>query len=433
MKRMRTYLVCILCFATMAFSLAGCGAQEEQPAATDAGFRPALDTEAACEIHAVGNYNNFEALEAIFDRFNAYYPNVSLSYTVLDNYYDTIVPALSAEGAPDIFCAFPWMPYQERYDPLFALAEDLSDPSLNIDVGCIRSGLIYRDAQGSVPMLPVFSSSYGMLVNEDIFEREGLTVPTTYSSFLDACEKLKAAGYAGPVVTYNSSFLMCLPMVFPHFYATIRDNAEAVRALNAMEPSAGEYLRPSLELAADFMSRGYIDMDECNALENNYQALILRFFEGDVPMIFVNGDIVSGTAKRESLSQAFTERPFTYSFHPIPVTEEGCCFLNIVSMEFAVNKNSEQLDMANEFMRFLISTGELNELARVKRLLTTSTDFSLDGIYASFSEVDADRTIYEQDVGLQDPPIIQLRQAVWQVESGNMSVEEAIKAFGTLE
>lgn len=433
MKRMKRSLAGILCLAVMALSLAACGAREEQPAALDAGFRPALDTQTACEIHAVGNYNNFEALEAEFDRFNAYYPNVSLSYTVLDNYNDTIVAALSAEDAPDLFCAFPWMPYQERYDPLFAAAEDLSDPSLHIDAGCIRSGLIYRDAQGRVPMLPVFSSSYGMLVNEDIFEREGISVPTTYSSFLDACEKLKAAGYAGPVITYNSSFLMCFPMVFPYFYATIRDNAEAVRALNAMEPSAGEYLRPSLELAADFMRYGYIDMDESNALENNYQALILRFFEGDVPMIFVNGDIVSGTAKRESLSQAFTERPFTYGFYPIPATEEGCYFLNIVSMEFAVNKNSEQLDMTNEFMRFLIRPGELNELARVKRLLTTSADFSHDGMYASFIGVDADHTIYEQDLGLQDPPIIQVRQAVWQVESGNMSIEEAVKAFGTLE
>ena len=433
MKRMRTYLVGILCLVAVAFSLSACGAKESQLPAADTVFRPALDTETECEIRAVANYNNFEALEAEFDRFNEYYPNVSLNYTVLDNYNDTIVAALSTEDAPDIFCAFPWMLYQEQHAPLFAAAEDLSDPSLNIDIGCIRSGLIYRDAQGRVPMLPVFSSSYGMLVNEDIFEREGLAIPTTYSSLLDACEKLKAAGYAGPVITYNDSFLMCLPMVLPYFYATIQDNAEAVRALNAMEPSAGEYLRPTLELAEDFMSHGYIDMDECNALENNYQALILRFFEGDVPMIFVNGDTVSGTAKRESLSQAFTEKPFSYSFHPIPVTENGCYFLNIVSMEFAVNKNSEQLDMANEFMRFLISTGELNELARVKRLLTTSTDFSHDGMYASFIEVDADHTIYEQDIGLQDPPIIQLRQAVWQVESGNMSIEEAIKAFGTLE
>ena len=213
MRRIRAGLAGILCLVTIALSLAACGAQGKQSAAADAGFRPALDTETACEIHAVGNYNNFEALEAEFDRFNAYYPNVSLSYTVLDNYNDTIVTALSAEAAPDIFCAFPWMPYQERYDPLFAAAEDLSDPSLNIDASCIRSGLIYRDAEGRVPMLPVFSSSFGMLVNEDIFEREGLAVPTTYSSFLDACEKLKAAGYAGPVITYNNSFLMCHPMV----------------------------------------------------------------------------------------------------------------------------------------------------------------------------------------------------------------------------
>ena len=34
----------------------------------------------------MGDYGNFEALEAEFDRFNEYYPNVSLSYVKLDDY-----------------------------------------------------------------------------------------------------------------------------------------------------------------------------------------------------------------------------------------------------------------------------------------------------------------------------------------------------------
>ena len=48
-------------------------------------FKPSLDKETACEIKVVGDYKNFEALEAEFDRFNAYYPNVELSYEKIDN------------------------------------------------------------------------------------------------------------------------------------------------------------------------------------------------------------------------------------------------------------------------------------------------------------------------------------------------------------
>ena len=430
MKRMRTYLTGILCLVAVAFSLSACGAKDEQSPAADTGFRPALDTETECEIRAVANYNNFEALEAEFDRFNEYYPNVSLNYTVLDNYNDTIVAALSTEDAPDIFCAFPWMLYQAQHAPLFAAAEDLSDPALDIDTGCIRSGLIYRDAQGHVPMLPVFSSSYGMLVNEDIFAREGLAIPTTYSGFLDACEKLKTAGYAGPVITYNDSFLMCLPMVLPYFYAAIRDDAEAVRALNAMEPSAGEYLRPALELAADFMSHGYIDMDECNALENNYQALILRFFEGDVPMMICTADTVSGTKKRESQSEAFIKAPFNYSFLPIPVTEQGGYFVDTTSVEFSVNKQCDNLDMTNEFMRFLISDKELNQMASAKRLVAPTKTMSFDPVYAAFGNVPTERTFCPEVLGVKDPLAGQIRKAAHKVGKGELTVDEAVAMYG---
>ena len=49
-----------------------------QEAKAEAGFQPSLDTSIDCEINVIGGYSNFEALEAEFDRFNEYYPNVRL-------------------------------------------------------------------------------------------------------------------------------------------------------------------------------------------------------------------------------------------------------------------------------------------------------------------------------------------------------------------
>ncbi len=42
-------------------------------------FQPRLDTGTSCEITVIGSYSNFEALEAEFDRFNEFYPEVELS------------------------------------------------------------------------------------------------------------------------------------------------------------------------------------------------------------------------------------------------------------------------------------------------------------------------------------------------------------------
>ena len=108
-------------------------------------------------------------------------------------------------------------------------------------------------------------------------------------------------------------------------------------------------------------------------------------------MMICMGDTVSGTAKRESQSEAFSAAPFTYSFHPIPLSEEGGYFIDSPSVEFSVNKTCDNLDMTNEFMRFLIDSQELNEMALVKRLVTPTKDLSFSAVYEPFGRVPAER------------------------------------------
>ena len=425
--------LCALMLA-LVLCLTGCSGQKAPEAQeTGAGFRPKLDTKTDCAITVVGHYNNFEALEAEFNRFAEYYPNVKMSYSFLDDYNNIILTALSSSEAPDIFFTYPWMPYREGYESIYETAENLADPALGIDLSCIRGSLLYRDAAGKVPTVPVYTTTYGMMVNEAIFEKEKIKVPVTYAELLTACETLKKAGYASPIMAYNRGNFMLFPMYYPYFCAQIQGNEKAIQDLNEMKSGAGEYMRSAMNLAADFMSRGYIDLESCSQLENDYNAVIMRFFEGDVPMMFASGNTVSGTEKRESQSEAFSAHPFRYSFYPVPSTEEGGYFINMISMGFAVNKNSRNLEMANEFMRFLVSAGELNRMAQAKRMVTPCVDMSLDGVYAAFGQVDAKRVINLSDLGLADTPDSQVRKAGWLVSNGNMTVDEAVEAFGSIE
>ena len=89
--------------------------------------------------------------------------------------------------------------------------------------------------------------------------------------------------------------------------------------------------------------------------------------------------------------------------------------------------------MANEFMRFLISTEELNQMAKAKRMVTPCIDMSLDSVYAPFGEQAADRFINITEMGLADSASSQVSKAGWQVSNGLMTVDEAIKAFGSIE
>ena len=424
--------LCILLAVLMIMSLTACDA-EKQEAGAEEGFKPALDTSVRCHISVAGGYSNFEALEAEFDRFNEYYPNAELVYTKIDDYNNMIGTVLNGNDAPDIYVNYSWMYGREQYKSSIDHAEDLSDPALGLDLGCIRGNIVLKTEDGTLPMVPVFSNTYGMLVNNDLFKKEGLSIPTTYRELVDVCSAFREKGYANPMMGYSKEETTSLftVLIYPFFCGTVAHDAEAVKKLNALDPSAGEYMRPSLEKIVQFLNDRCVDLDACAAIENNYDAVILRFFEGDVPMMTCSGDTVSGTKKRESRSEAFLAAPFTYTFVPVPMSDEGAVFLDIPNLQFSVNKNSPNLDMANEFMRFLVTSRELNEMAQNKGLVSPIKDLSFSSMYAAFGAVPESGVLSPEVFGLTDDAVLQLRQAVFAVGSGAMTIDEAVAGYGT--
>ena len=426
-------LLCIVLVMCTLVSLTACSGKTQEE--TAAGFKPSLDTGTSCSITVAGSYDNFEALEAEFDRFNEIYPNVRLSYVKLDDYSNTLGTVLEGKDKPNIFFTYASMIGNEKYDSVFSHMEVLSDPALTLDLDCIRPGLINRDAEGRVLMVPVFSRTYGMLVNNDLFKKEGLSVPTTWAELMALCEAFRSKGYASPMMGYSlkSSSCFMYTVAYPMFAATLAENPDALALANKLDPAAGEYMRPALEAVEQLIRNDCIDLDACDQIEDNYTQVILRFFEGDVPMMICAGDTVSGTKKRESQSEAFSKAPFTYTFSPIPLTDEGGFFIDSPSVEFSVNKNCDNLDMTNEFMRFLITNKELNEMASKKRLVTPTNDLSFDTVYAPFGQVPSERTISPEVLGITDPLTVQIRVAAFQVGKGELSIDEAVAMYGSFE
>ena len=425
--------MCILLAAMMVLSLVSCSPAKKEEASSDEGFKPRLNTSTSCHINVAGGYDNFEALEAEFDRFNDHYPNVELMFTKVDDYNNMIGTVLNGNDAPDIYVNYSWMYGRDQYKSSIDHAEDLSDPALGLDLDCIRSNIILKTDDGKLPMIPVFSNTYGMLVNNSLFEKEGLKVPATYKDLVKVCEEFRKKGYESPMMGFSNEETTSIFTLasYPFFCSTVADDPEAVKKLNALDPSAGEYMRPALEKISQFLNDGCVNIDACAEIENNYDAVILRFFEGDVPMMTGSGDTVSGTEKRESRSEAFIASPFEYSFVPIPMSDEGAIFLDTSNLQFSVNKDSKNLDMANEFMRFLITSTELNEMAQRKGLMSPTKDLSFNSMYAAFGEVPESRVISPEEFGLIDDAVIQFRQAVYGVATGEMTIDEAVAGYGT--
>ncbi len=413
--------------------LQGCGNTGTQN--KDVSFSPKYDKDTEFSLTVAGSYSNFESLEAEFERFYEYYPNATLQYVTMDDYNNVISNALAGSEPPDIFTTGSWMIGNETYDAMFDACEVLSDPSVDINYSCIRDSLIRTTDSGDVVMLPIFTTSYGMMVNMDIFEKEGLSVPTNFSELMDVCTKLKSAGYESPVMGTDrfsgSGLFNCF--AYPMFSYNVINNSDKVDALNSFEASSGELMRPALERLYEFVNSDCIDVAKCEEeITDEYESVILRFFEGDVPMMLATGDVVSGTAKRESKSDAFSAHPFKYRFFAAPADDDGGFFINSVSLCFSVNKNSENVDMANEFMRFLISEKELNNMADLKRLITPVKNFSADELYSALSDIPGDKSFSDKETGLLDPAVRQFRAAIYAVGNGQMTVDEAIAAYGNI-
>ena len=425
MKKLNCLTIGILSVAL----LASCGGNEANE------FKPALDVETKCSIRVVGDYGNFEALEAEFDRFNLYYPHVTLTYEKLDDYNNSLGTVLESDNKPNIFFSYTWMMGNEKYNNVVSHMEELSDAKLKLDLNCLRQSLVNKTAEGKVLMVPIFSRTYGTLVNNDLFKKENLNIPNTWSELLNVSASFKEKGYKSPMMGYSLKSSSCLmyTIAYPAFVASLAKNPEALEKANSLDPSAGEYMREALTKVKQLVDNGVVNLEECDKIEDNYTKVILRFFEGDVPMMICAGDTVSGTKKRESQSEAYTKNPFDYTYIPIPLTEEGGYFMDSPSVQFSVNKDCKDLEMTNEFMRFLVSKQELNSMASLKRLVTPTKELTFDKVYAPFAKVPTSHTFSPEVLGIKDPLTVQIRNASFKVAKGQMTIDEAVNSYGSIE
>ena len=411
----------------LALSISGCNSSNnEEP------FTPKLDKETKCVISVKGHYDNFEALDEQIIKFNSYYPKVEVRYDKVDNYTkDTTLNNLFAgDDAPDIYFVSTGWENDSRYTMLFDHAEDLSNANLGIDTTVIRDALIYKDKNGKIPMLPIFTNTYGMIVNEDLLAKHHLSIPKTYNQLISVCDSLVKLGYTSPVMSYKASLYS---LYFPYFLSTINNNKTAIDALNSLKASAGSYIRDALEKTNDFMSHKFIDKDKCTSEieKDNTDSICYRFYKGDVPFIFTEVNRLSGSNKRESKSEEYLANPFKYSFQPVPSSDNSGYYFNTISLSFAVNKDSKNLEMTNEFMRFLIRSQSLNEMSSNKRQISPSKVLGDDKLFNSFKDVlKSNRVLYNSTVGLSNEADTQVRKTFDAFLNG-ASIDIAIASYGS--
>ena len=70
-------------------------------------------------------------------------------------------------------------------------------------------------------------------------------------------------------------------------------------------------------------------------------------------------------------------------------------------------------------------------MAQNKGLMSPTKDLSFNNMYAAFGEISESQILSPEEIGLTDDAVTQLRQAVYKVGKGEMTIDDAIAAYGS--
>lgn len=225
-------------------------------------------------------------------------------------------------------------PYSESVIPSMAqLASDLFD--------------------GKTMCVPYIPQAYMIFCNKNIFEEVGITqYPQTWEEFLDACAKIKAAGYI-PITTdsaYGSSWMgyYLSRLIGNDRVAEIVKDPEAFKA----EPGVLEAAKAIEELA----TLGYFDP---NIGSNVYPAAQQDMVISEQIAMYINGTWLPNEV---AATTADTYKWGAFAFPAVPNgvegTEAGC----YSSYAIAINKDCDDATTAAAFEFIVyITTGEFDQ------------------------------------------------------------------------
>ena len=139
--------------------------------------------------------------------------------------------------------------------------------------------------------------------------------------------------------------------------------------------------------------------------------------------------LVSGMKKRESKSETFSANPFEYEFLYAPLGDKGAYAYQQPWYGFSVNKDSEEKEIAVEFLRFMMQEKEIDEMASIKGLPSVAEN-GTDEWYAGLRDAKNIEASFINDGSVPDSIRAALEQVCNDFGAGVYgNANEAVPAF----
>ena len=287
-----------------------------------------------------------EITESLVADFMAVNPDITVTPVIqatLDHRRNLMVAA-SSQTMPDAW--FIWGGTIGGFYSENGLSYDLADYAAahNWDEKFSAAALNLSTLNGQLAGYPAAMNAIGVFYRKDIFEANGIAVPTTFEEFEQACATLKAVGIV-PIGTggLGGYHVMRLTEALIEMYA----GSELHDKLNSLEePWTNEAVVKAFTKLKEFSDlgyfpEGYVTQDPEAAKMLLYAGMTAMQIEGQ----YMESNFVADEQDRD-----------LYGYFKLPLSEEGNRMSAFVEMwQFNKNLTDEELEAALKFADFYFS------------------------------------------------------------------------------
>lgn len=418
MKKISKNILSVITFSSvLLISLVGCEKNNNYK------FSPQLNTDEKLTLNILGYFGNFEALDAVTNDFNKYYPNISFNYQQVSG--NNLVAFLDSNFQTDIF-----MTSSDTISSTNLIDYCLDLSTVNLNLNDVDQTMLTTSYKGNfLHSLPIGQNIYGIITNVTLLKKEGLDIPKNYDKFINTLNTLKTKGY---VPLQSSSTKIYPELTINMMVNTIQEDNELYNDLINGNLKSYSKIENIFNIVSNIQNNEY-SLDEVNNLYpfDNYDDAILRFFEGNVPFWVCNSEKVSGMKKRETKSETFKANPFEYTYIYAPLGDKGSYVYHEPWYGLGISKRSPSIEYTKEFMRFYATKDELNKMASTKGVPSIAKEKYNSDIYKYIDNPEAIETncIYDGKVTQKD--FDAWYTCINSFATKKLSKEEAIKSFIT--
>ncbi len=209
--------------------------------------------------------------------------------------------------------------------------------------------------EGNTYMIPVVNFAYPLYVNMDILEKAGVSeIPTTWSEFLAALEKIKsntdAAGFSIPLSTEAPNGIQ------NQFMTWLWASGGSMLKDGKPNLEGNGDLAKVVEFVKEMKDKGYIS-DGAEAMKE--QDMVNEFENGRLAFM------VDGISHLTTIKEESPDLKFDYAKMPVMDGYEGESGMDVANWGIGIAENCENKEEAMQFVEYMLSPEVNAKLAQL--------------------------------------------------------------------